>query len=116
METAAAGDDRETSVSIKCPGQYSVSLCLCLLSRDRPDRLEVSESQGHHSKEGWWHSSRHCPTHNTDIHNKMVTIHLLIVQGSFKPTATYSKPHKSLGNEKKRQFKVLYNTIHNKGS
>lgn len=39
---AAAADDRDNSVSVGRPVQYAVRS----LSRDHPDRLEVSESEG----------------------------------------------------------------------
>lgn len=48
---AAAGDDSDNSFSIECPVQHSVLLIWCLLSRDHPDRLEASESEGQHGNE-----------------------------------------------------------------
>lgn len=41
-DMAAAADDRDNSVSVGRPVQYAVRS----LSRDHPDRLEVSESEG----------------------------------------------------------------------
>lgn len=48
---AAAGDDSENSFSIECPVQHSVLLKWCILSRDHPDRLEASGSEGQHVSE-----------------------------------------------------------------
>lgn len=47
----AAGDDSDNYFSTVCPVQHSALLMWCSLSRDHPDRLEASESEGQHGNE-----------------------------------------------------------------
>lgn len=54
-DMAAAGDDRDRSVSVEHPVQHSVFSLRCSLSCDHPDRLEVSGSEGQLGNEGWGH-------------------------------------------------------------
>lgn len=46
----AAGDDSDNYFSTVCPVQHSALLMWCSLSRDHPDRLEASESEGQHGE------------------------------------------------------------------
>lgn len=54
-DMAAAGDDRDRSVSVERPVQYSVFSLRCSLSCDHPGRLLVSGSGGQLDNEGWRH-------------------------------------------------------------